>query len=264
MQLLIGLALGIVVGYAAFQVGALSTSGAAAAALVGGLIFGLGGLPWASLLLLFFVSSSLLSRMYKDRKKPLEEKFSKGSKRDHGQVIANGGLAMVLVLLHWYYPHLNGIWIAFAGSMAAVTADTWATELGVLSPQPPRLIPNGQAVPKGTSGGITLVGYLATLFGAGVIALAAGLFTPPASRVIPVVIMGGLAGATVDSILGATIQGIYFCSECQKETESHPAHHCGTKTIHIRGWYWVSNDLVNLICSLVGAGTALSGWLLLR
>ena len=264
MQLLVGFALGIVVGYSAARLGALTTSGAIAAAVIGGVIFGLGGLPWASLLLLFFISSSLLSRVGRRRKKPLDDNFAKGSQRDHGQVLANGGVAAVLVLAHWYYPQQVGVWIAFAGGMAAVNADTWATELGVLSPTTPRLITNGEFVPKGTSGGVTLVGYLATLAGAGLIALAAGLFAQPASIIIPLVIVGGLTGATVDSILGATYQGIYYCPSCEKETESHPEHRCGTRTEHIRGWRWVNNDIVNLICAMVGAGVALGGWSLIR
>ena len=264
MQLLVGFQVGNVAGYTAARLGALTTSGAIAAAVIGGVIFGLGGLPWASLLLLFFISSSLLSRVGRRRKKPLDDNFAKGSQRDHGQVLANGGVAAVLVLAHWYYPQQVGVWIAFAGGMAAVNADTWATELGVLSPTTPRLITNGEFVPKGTSGGVTLVGYLATLAGAGLIALAAGLFAQPASIIIPLVIVGGLTGATVDSILGATYQGIYYCPSCEKETESHPEHRCGTRTEHIRGWRWVNNDIVNLICAMVGAGVALGGWSLIR
>ena len=265
MQILIGFVLGFLVGYAAYRLGALNASGAAAAVVVGGLIFGLGGVPWASLLLLFFISSSLLSQANRRRKSSVEEKFSKGSRRDYGQVLANGGLAAVLVLIHWYYPHLDGVWIAFAGCMAAVNADTWATELGVLSPISPRLITSGKIVPKGTSGGITLVGYLATLVGAGIIALAAAYFTPSTPIIVVlIVVLGGIAGATVDSLLGATVQGIYYCTECDKETESHPVHHCGTDTIQLRGWRWFNNDLVNLVCSIVGAGMAFGGWVLIR
>ena len=264
MQVLVGFSLGIIIGYAAFRFGTLTTSGAAAAAIVGGVIFGFGGFPWASLLLLFFISSSLLSRLFKEKKKSVSSHFSKGAQRDHGQVLANGGVAVVLVLLYWFYPHLDWLWAAFAGSMAAVNADTWATELGVLSPSSPRLITNGKSVPKGTSGGVTLVGYLATLAGAGLIALASGLFTRPAEAVIPLIIVSGLVGATVDSILGATIQGIYYCPMCDKETESSPEHHCGTRTTHLRGWQSVNNDIVNLLCSLTGSVVAVGGWWLFR
>jgi uncharacterized protein (TIGR00297 family) len=264
MQVLVGFSLGIIIGYAAFRFGALTNSGAVAAAIVGGLIFGFGGFPWASLLLLFFISSSLLSRLFKGKKKSVSTHFSKGSQRDHGQVLANGGVAVVLVLLFWFIPDLDWLWVAFAGSMAAVNADTWATELGVLSPTAPRLIVNGKPVPKGTSGGVTVIGYLATLAGAGLIALASGLINGPAAAIVPLIIVSGLAGATVDSILGATIQGIYYCPMCEKETESSPEHHCGTRTTHLRGWHWVNNDIVNLICSLTGSVVAVGGWWLIR
>ena len=264
MQILIGFALGILVGYAAYRLGALDTSGAVSAAFIGGLVFGFGGIPSATLLLIFFISSSLLSRVYSHRKKSLNEKFAKGSRRDYGQVLANGGLAAVLVLVYWLAPDKVELWIAYAGCMAAVNADTWATELGVLSPSSPRLITNGSVVTKGTSGGVTLVGYLATLAGAGIIGIAAAMFTAalPVGTLILIIILAGLTGATVDSILGATVQGIYYCPSCDKETESHPEHHCGAETMQLRGWRWLNNDLVNLVCSLVGAGTALGGWLL--
>jgi uncharacterized membrane protein len=83
---------------------ALSKSGAVAAALTGGLIFGLGGLAWASLLLTFFISSSALSAAFKGRKIALGEKFSKGSRRDMAQVLANGGLGALLVAGIWAFP----------------------------------------------------------------------------------------------------------------------------------------------------------------
>ena len=146
--------------------------------------------------------------------------------------------------------------------MAAVNADTWGTELGVLSASPPRLITSGEEVERGASGGVTFLGYLASIGGALVIGLFAKLFTPGASVVL-VAVLGGLAGATVDSVLGATVQGIFFCPKCGKETESHPIHHCGTETTYLRGWRWLNNDLVNLICSMVGAGIALAGWCLI-
>jgi uncharacterized protein (TIGR00297 family) len=258
MQILLGLPLGVLVGYLAYRVGALSASGAWAAALTGGLIFGLGGLPWAALLLTFFVSSSALSRAFASRKAALGDQFSKGSQRDHGQVLANGGLGALLVIAHAFFPTALWPWAAFMGAMAAVNADTWATELGVLSTVPPRRITTGKPVERGTSGGVTLAGYLAALGGSALIGFAATLFSPefPAAILVGAATLAGLVGATFDSLLGATAQAIYFCPACGKETERHPRHRCGTETRQVRGWCWLNNDWVNFACSLVGAGVA--------
>lgn len=264
MQIILGFLLSALIGYLSLRAGALNRSGALAAFITGGLIFGLGGLPWAVLLLTFFISSSVLSRVSGKRKSSLSEKFAKGSQRDHAQVLANGGLGALLVIVASLFPSREWPWIAYAGAMAAVNADTWATELGVLSPAAPRLITNGKIVERGTSGGITLFGYLAALAGAGLIGAAAALFTPtvPDLTLIGMCLLAGLLGCSFDSILGATVQAIYYCPQCEKETERHPLHGCGIPTERLRGWRWLNNDLVNLACSLGGAGVAILVWIL--
>ena len=253
-QLIIGFILSSTVGALAWRARALSRSGAWAAALSGGLIFGLGGLSWALLLLVFFISSSLLSRTLKRRKAGLSEKFSKGSQRDWGQVLANGGLGSLLAIVFALYPESPWPWVAFAGAIAAVNADTWATELGVLSPTPPRLITNGAVVERGASGGVSLLGSLATLGGAALVALIAAAFSQESALLVgAAALLGGLAGSFFDSLLGASVQAIYTCPACKKETERHPYHTCGTQTEHLRGWRWLDNDLVNFLASLSGA-----------
>src|SRR5512138_409430 len=142
MQIFYGFVLAIIVAYAAYRAHSLDKSGAFAATLVGTIIFGVGGLPWAILLLTFFITSSGLSRAFKNRKAGLNEKFSKGHERDAGQVFGNGGLATFFAALHAFYPDSILPWIGFAAALAAVNADTWATELGVLNPTPPRMITN--------------------------------------------------------------------------------------------------------------------------
>ena len=266
MQLFFGFLFGAAIGFLAWRAHALSFSGALAAMLTGGLIFGLGGIPWAVLLLAFFVSSSALSKAFSRRKASLSEKFSKGSQRDWGQVLANGGLGALLAVAHALYPGESWPWVAFTGAMAAVNADTWATEMGVLSPKAPRLITTWRQVERGASGGITLLGSLSSLGGAILIALAAILFTSHVDRpaLIVLVILGGAAGSFFDSFLGATIQAIYFCPSCQKETERHPLHLCGSQTSLAHGWSWLNNDLVNFACSSVGALVAASLFLLIR
>ncbi|MCI0520349.1 MAG: DUF92 domain-containing protein [Chloroflexi bacterium] len=261
-----GLALGALIGYAAWRAGALTAGGAWAAALTGGLIFGLGGLPWAALLLAFFLSSSLLSRLFRRRKAALEANYAKGSRRDAGQVLANGGLGALLAVAHALWPEAAWPWAAFAGAMAAVNADTWATELGVLNPAPPRLITTGRAVERGTSGGVSLAGYAAALGGATLIALCAAAFdpSPGALRLGLAVVLAGLLGSTFDSLLGATLQAIYTCPRCEKETERHPLHSCGAPTTLCRGWRWLDNDAVNFLASLAGAvgSGAVGGWVM--
>ncbi len=253
MQLLIGFLLAVVVAYLAYRAHSLSRSGAFAAVLVGAVIFGVGGWRWAVLLLAFFVSSTILTRAFKKRKTGLNEKFSKGGRRDAGQVLGNGGLATLFAGLSWFFPGQAWVWLAFAASLAAVNADTWATELGVLNPHPPRLITHpGKVVEKGTSGGVSLVGTLASLAGSGLIGVLAGLISPlPGTlSIILLVTLAGLLGSLFDSLLGATVQSIYYCPACAKETERHPLHTCGTPTTRLRGWPWLDNDLVNLGCSL--------------
>ena len=261
LQLLIGFLLSITIALAAWRAHALNRSGAWAAALSGGLIFGLGGWRWAVLLLTFFISSSLLSRLFARRKAAMNEKFAKGSQRDWGQVMANGGLGALLVVVHAWQPELAWPWLAYAGAMAAVNADTWATELGVLSKTAPRLITNGKVVERGTSGAVSLTGSLAALGGAGLIALATWLVGDGALEISLAAMIGvalaGLLGSFFDSFLGATVQAIYYCPTCQKETERTPQHTCGTPTTPLRGWRWLDNDWVNFACSLAGAGMIL-------
>ncbi len=265
LQLLIGILLAIIIAVLAWRTGSLSTSGAWAAMLTGGLIFGMGGFRWAILLLAFFISSSALSRAFVKQKASLAEKFSKGSQRDWGQVMANGGLGALLAVGNILFPHNEWLWLAFAGAMAAVNADTWSTELGVLSPIPPRMITTGQTVERGTSGGITLAGILASLGGAALIGIAAILFSGVHNWLysLGIIILGGLVGSLFDSVLGANVQAIYWCPTCNKETERHPTHTCGSPTRQVRGWSWINNDLVNFGCSLMGAIVAAGLWLLL-
>ena len=252
MQLLIGFILAIIVAYIAYRAHSLNQSGAIAATVVGTIVFGIGGWQWAILLLIFFITSSGLSRLFKKRKQGLDEKFSKGHKRDAGQVFGNGGLATAFVVVHFLYPESSIGWVGFAASLAAVNADTWATELGVLNPTRPRLITDiRKRVEKGTSGGVSLFGTFASLLAASVIALPAAVFVNDWSLFIPIT-FAGLAGSLFDSLLGATVQAMYYCPTDKKETEKHPLHTCGTETVHIRGWKWLTNDWVNFLCSMLG------------
>lgn len=276
MQLFIGFLLATIIAYLAHRAHSLNVSGAIAAIVTGTIIFGVGGWEWAVLLLTFFITSSGLSRAFKKRKQGLDEKYSKGHERDAGQVFGNGGIAALFALLHGFFPTALWPWLGFAAALAAVNADTWATELGVLNPTPPRMINDlRKVVEKGTSGGVSIVGTLAALAGSAIIATLAVIFSPslntgnwklitdyPSTSLWAswlLITFSGLAGSLFDSLLGATVQAIYFCPKDQKETERHPLHTCGTETVHLRGWEWLTNDWVNFGCGAVGAVIALVG-----
>ena len=179
----------------------LTPRGWAAAFAVG--LATVSGFGWRgfALLLAFFVSSSLLSNRH--------------TARHERQVVANGGVAALAALL--------GNWPAFAGSLAAATADTWATEIGRRSSTPPRLVTTWTAVPAGTDGGMTLLGTLGGIGGAGFIAGTSHLL---GFRWVLGIALAGILGMVLDSILGATVQG------------------------KVR---WMDNDAVNLAATLTGA-----------
>jgi uncharacterized protein (TIGR00297 family) len=259
------------IGLLAYRRGSLTGSGVVGAIITGAMTFGFGGWVRGLVLIAFFASSSALSH-YKERQKgSLAEKFAKGSRRDLAQTLANGGLAALLATIAGLLGNTSPLYpifaLAFYGALATVNADTWATELGVLARSEPRLITNGERVPVGTSGGVTGVGFLAALAGATFIGLTGFALVELASRattgawlagewvLIPVAAISGLAGATFDSLLGATVQAIYRCEACGVETE-RKVHRCGAATRQVRGWPWLDNDWVNFLASVFGAGVA--------
>lgn len=255
IQFSVGLALAAVISYLAHRFHSLTRRGAYGSTLLGAIVFGLGGWQWAILLLAFFIASSLLTRAFGASKSGISEKYAKGGERDEAQVFSNGGVAGLFAMLHAAYPGQAWPWLGFTGALAAVNADTWATELGVLDPNGPRLITALRSrAEKGTSGAVSLGGIGASLLASVLIGLLACLlYASDRWPVFIAVSAAGIVGSLIDSILGATVQALYYCPVDQKETERHPLHTCGTRTFQIRGWKWLNNDWVNVICSATGS-----------
>lgn len=240
--------LALAVSLAAWRIHALTRSGAIAAAAVGFLVMGFGGGAGATALLLFFVSSSALSRWGKRRKQSLD--YEKGGERDAVQVLANGGIAALSALFMAFFPASHGPAAALLGALAAANADTWATEIGSLAAHPPRLITTLKPAPAGASGAVSVPGTLASVGGALLVALAALVYGFGLRGVLAVVI-GGATGSVFDSLLGATVQVQYRCTRCGKITERHTHHELPTQWE--RGLRWMNNDAVNLLATLCGA-----------
>ncbi|KAA8999809.1 DUF92 domain-containing protein [Paenibacillus spiritus] len=261
LKWLFGAAGALAVSAAAFWKRSLSFSGLMAAFVMGTVYFGAGNAFWFGILLLFFITSSLLSKMKAGIKEELERDYAKTGRRDAGQVLANGGVGMLFVLAHAIRP--LDVWpVLFIGAMATVTADTWATELGTLSRRPPRSVRTGRVLRPGQSGGVSLLGTAAAAAGGLLIGAAGWLLAQAAGMDAGSLIawsaaglVGGLAGAFADSLLGATVQAMNRCATCGREVEA--AFHHGRPTLPGRGWRWMNNDAVNAISSLLGSAAAL-------
>jgi len=268
-QIGLSLLLSATIGGLAYWRQSLTAGGWLGAILTGTATMGFGGWAWGFALVAFFVSSSALSH-YKEQIKEQRaaEKFAKGGRRDLVQALANGGVGALIALI---YALLDGsplLLALFVGVMATVNADTLATELGVLSPHRPRMITTGRLVEPGTSGGITLLGTSAAAAGSlligGVMFVGLALGAPTMQTLwwlLPAALLGGVGGAMVDSLLGATVQAIYRYPN-GKETERVVGRD-GTPNRFVRGWRWMNNDLVNLGSSLVGGLIAVLVYLLL-
>ena len=252
-------ALGVGVAAAGYRRGALSPSGAAGAAVIGALTFRAGSWRWSAPLLAFFVGSSALSAFERSRKggEAIAAYSARGARRDLSQVLANGGPAALAALAHIVAPH--PAWAAaFAGAVAAANGDTWATEIGALSPSSPRMVLTGAPAAPGTSGAITPLGLAASVAGSALIGAVAGpiLEGPHAARRALAITLAGMAGSLADSLAGATIQAAYTCPRCHEPTERR-IHRCGTATDLARGLRWCDNDMVNALCTTVGAAVAI-------
>lgn len=253
-RFLLGLVLAATLALATRRAHALSTSGAWGAAVVGTLATA-AGWQWTVVLLAFFLSSSLLSRWRREVKAVTTAGvIAKGGARDAWQVAANGGIFALCALGAVVVP--SPAWgLAGLGALAGAAADTWSTEIGTAIGGAPRRLFDGHRVAPGTSGAITGAGTLAMVAGAifvGTVAVLSGF----AREVWLPVVLGGVAGGTVDTLLGATLQERRWCPRCGATTE-RVVHDCGAQTSRRRGWGGFDNDAVNLTSCMAGAAVAL-------
>lgn len=256
-------------GIVAFLRRSLTTTGALAACFVGGTVWmgmGRGGFV---VLCVFFLTSTLLGRVAKGRKQQFETHYSKGHRRDALQVLANGGVAAACGLLLWWQRHLEFgssgsglatvLGVAGCASLASANADTWATELGVLSSRPPWHLVKLTRVPPGTSGAVSALGLGVSWVGACVVAVTALLLDDRLGiNAALMIAIGGFSGAAIDSVLGATLQRQYTCVKCGEQVEAEV--HCGAPAAaNGPRWAALNNDAVNLLANATAASIAALG-----
>ncbi len=269
-QIVIGVGISFMFARLSFGLKFLNGSGSVCTFLLASTIFSIGGVVWTVPILTFFFLSSILSKVGKARKKKFDLIFEKGSQRDMGQVVANGGVGWILMIAYPFLPNESWrdlFYFGYLGTMAAVQADTWATEIGTMIRNPkPISIVNFKPVPAGTSGGITVIGTSGALLGALVIAASGWLSNMTLvdsvgwAKVLLAVSLAGLVGSLVDSYIGATLQAQYYDEHRDKITEkTHHQNEDGTLVPNqlIKGVRWIDNDFVNFMCGITGAVVAM-------
>ncbi|KXS95478.1 hypothetical protein AC578_6859 [Pseudocercospora eumusae] len=178
--------------------------------------------PWRAffwLLIAFFITGTIVTKIGHTAKSHLTQSSTGGhggeGPRTAIQVFANSGWASFLILTHAYFLLPNTILpIGIIAQYAAVAADTFASELGILSKNATFLITAPwKKVPKGTNGGVTIDGLKYSVLGSGMLTLVAAVVLWIAepkvvmdAKVSALLVIAGLAGSVIDSLLGALLQ----------------------------------------------------------
>lgn len=249
----------LVISITGWKVKSLTLGGAIGATIVGLSIYC--GFSFQGLLLLgcFFGSSSLLSKFQGAKKSILMDILEKGDRRDIVQVMANGGVPAILSLIALIEQDIDQtILLGFCISIAAANADTWASEIGTLSQQKPRLLLTFKKVERGTSGAVTLLGTCAAFAGAALISVIAGLLFSLSMEELLMILVFGFLGNIIDTVLGQTIQIKYKCISCGKVTEKQ--YHCRKPGEKMTNYSFLNNDAVNFLSIFL---STFLGWALL-
>ncbi|WP_152042884.1 DUF92 domain-containing protein [Salinigranum salinum] len=212
----VAIAVTVVLGYASYALGTASVTGMLTGGLFGLLTIVLGGFGWFVVLTSFFAIGGLSTKFRYEEKRARGVAEDNDGARGSSNVLGNAVVAFVAVVgfaaslrLATPLPVDTAFGFAFAGSVAAAMSDTLSSEIGGLYDRP-RLITTFQPVPPGTDGGVTWQGEVAGVVGAVLVAGLALLLMPlsgPVAFVVVIVVVGGVAGMTVDSVLGATLEG---------------------------------------------------------
>ncbi|WP_137285010.1 DUF92 domain-containing protein [Halorussus salinisoli] len=198
-------------GYVSWALDTASIPGMMTGALLAMLTIVLGGYGWFAVLIAFFGIGSLSTKFRYDEKKARGVAEDNEGARGSGNVLGNAAVALVAVLAYAArakFPIPGDVFLfAFAGSIATAMSDTLSSEIGGVFDQP-RLVTTLERVEPGTDGAVTWQGELAGVVGAAVVAAIVGLlFGSVGTDGAVVITLAGTAGMTMDSLLGATVEG---------------------------------------------------------
>ncbi|SIR67484.1 DUF92 domain-containing protein [Natronorubrum thiooxidans] len=215
LAIVAALAVTIALGYASYALETASIAGMLTGILLGLLTIVLGGYGWFVVLISFFAIGGLSSKFRYEQKTTLGVAEDNNGARGSGNVLGNAAVAIVAVLgyasssatLFPGDPDPTLFLFAFAGSVSTAMSDTLSSEIGSVF-DTPRLITTLEPVEPGTDGGVTWQGEVAGIVGATVVAGISYVLFPEVTAIgAGIIVAAGIVGMTVDSLLGATLEG---------------------------------------------------------
>lgn len=182
----IAMLFGILISIISYRLNWLDLKGSIGTFIMGSIILYSGGFKWVFPLLLFLTLGSILSKL-NDKK----------SKRNLSQVLANGAVSLILSILNIFYPNEIFYFIHLC-AISSMSSDTFSTEIGMRFSKKAYLITNFKEVEKGTSGGVSFIGFIGGIVGSFVISIFHSQWF--------YIFIIGIVGNLFDSILGATLE----------------------------------------------------------
>ena len=247
-SILISVLAGLLISLLSLKLKFLTRSGAATTFVLAIIIFSFGEIKWSVPILTFFIFSSLLSKLKRKNKSDSEKYFEKTNTRDHWQVLANGGLGAIFILINQFI-NSDLFYFLYVSSFAAVCSDTWSTEIGTMFETKTYNILSFNKIDQGKSGGVSLIGSIGGLAGASLISFSGYYWiNSNGNYYLLIIIISGMLGNLFDSILGAAFQSQFKCVKCLQVTEKK--FHCESEAKLERGFSWINNDLVNFSAAL--------------
>ncbi len=226
----------------AFIKRALTSDGVIIAFITGITLFSLGGLNLWFTLILFFILGSLQSRLTNEKKKSAKRIESEKKGRNWVQVISNSLPSVIMVILYVVFKGENSLLFGAFVCFSSAAADTFSSEIGMMSKKNAVSIISLKPIKDGVSGGVTLLGFLGGLVGSAIISIF--VFIKFGASFYGLAVLLGFLGTILDSILGATIQRKYF-DDRGELTERKQIF--GKDLRLASGISFIDNNMVNLI-----------------
>jgi len=192
-------------GYFAYRAKTIDLTGVFSAVLFGVILISFTGtVTWFIIVLAFFILGSAFTKFKYSEKEFLGVAQGKSGKRGYKNAFANVGVGVAAAILYGVTGEM--IYAAvFLGSVSTATADTMASEIGVIGGNPV-MITTFRRCPPGTNGGVTLLGEAACAAGSLLIAGLGFLFGIAPWPVCLAAAVAGVIGTNIDSLLGALLE----------------------------------------------------------